>query len=125
MEGEAELVFLGGARAQRIQTLDELQKADIAVVVAVEDGDDALDERVVGELGNLKELGRLQRTALVPVNLAEILVKLLELTLAKVKILELSLLLCQLVTHFSSSILLISNRFKVCLYFSIKKIIIN
>ena len=88
-----------GTSTERVETLDEFQEGDVTVVVAVEDGDDALDQRIVGELGDLKELGGLERAALIAIDLAEVLVELLELALREVQVFELGLLLGQLVSH--------------------------
>jgi len=101
LECKSKLVFLAGARAERIEPLDELQEADITVVVTVQHGDDTLHQRVVRQLWNLKEFRRFECTTLITINLAEVLVQLLKFTLAKVQVLELSLFLCQLVTHCS------------------------
>lgn len=99
LECKSKLVFLAGTCAERIETLDEFQEADITVVVAVKHGNDTLHQRVVRQLGNLKEFGWFECTALIAVNLREVLVQLLKFTLAKVQVLELSLFLCQLVSH--------------------------
>ena len=93
LESESELVFLTGTGAERVEALDELQEGDVTVVVAVEHGDDALNERVVRELGDLEELGGLERATLVTINLAEVFVEFLELALREVQVLELGLLL--------------------------------
>ena len=99
LERESEFVLLAGAGAERVETLDELEERDVTVVVAVEDGDDALDQRIVGELGDLEELRGLKRAALIAIDLAEVLVELLELALREVQVFELGLLLGQLVSH--------------------------
>ena len=100
MEGKAQLLFGTGTSRERVETLDELKERDISVIVAVEDGDDTPDERVVCQLGDLEKLRRLQGATLVPIDLAEVLVELLELLLVEVQILQLLLLLLQFVTHF-------------------------
>ena len=101
LEGEAQLLLGAGAGGERVQSLHELEEADVSVIVAIEHGDDALDKWVVRQLRDLEELGGLKRTTLVPVDLAEVLVELLELLLVKVQILQLLLLLLQLVAHLS------------------------
>ena len=93
LERESELVFLTGTGAERVEALDELQEGDVTVVVAIEHGNDALNERVVRELGDLEELGWLERATLVTINLAEVFVEFLELALREVQVLELGLLL--------------------------------
>jgi len=93
LERKSELVFLTGTGAKRVEALDELQEGDVTVIVAVEHGDDTLNERVVRELGDLEELGGLERATLVTINLAKVFVKFLELTLREVQVLELGLLL--------------------------------
>ena len=93
LERKSELVFLTGTGAKRVEALDELQEGDVTVVVAVEHGDDTLNERVVRELGDLEELGGLERATLVAINLAEVFVEFLELALREVQVLELGLLL--------------------------------
>ena len=52
---------------------------------------------------DFEKLGRLKDTVLISVDLAEVFVKLLELALGEVKVFELSLLLCQLVSHLLSA----------------------
>ena len=79
--------------------MDEFEERDVAVVVAVKDSYNTPDEGVVGQLGDLEELGGLEGATLIPVNLAEVLVELLELLLIEVQVLELLLLLLEFVAH--------------------------
>ena len=109
LERKSELVFLTGTGAKRVEALDELQEGDVTVVVAVKHGDDTLNERVVRELGDLEELGGLERATLVAINLAEVFVEFLELALREVQVLELGLLLGQLVSHLKLSFRLFFN----------------
>ena len=84
--------------------MDEFEEGDVSVIVTIEDSDDTLDQGVVRELGDLEELRWLEGTALIAIDLAEVLVKLLEFALREVQVFELGLLLCQLVSHTSVSI---------------------
>jgi len=81
LEGKSELVLLAGTSAERVQPLHELQERDVTVIVSVKDGDDSLDERVVGELGNFEEFRWLESATLIAINFAEVLIELLELAL--------------------------------------------
>ncbi len=99
LERKSQLILGGGSRRERVQTLHELQEGDVSVVVAIKHCNDTLDERVVGELRDLEELRGLEGATLISVDLAEVLVQLLQLTLREVKVLELVLLLGHLVSH--------------------------
>ena len=99
LERKLKFVLLGSASGERVQTLHELQKWDVSVVVTIEHSDNSLDERVVLQLWDLKELGWLECATLISVDLAEVLVELLEFFLAEVQVLELLLLLSKLVSH--------------------------
>jgi len=50
LEGEAQLIFLGRACTQGVQSLDELEEGDVAILVLVEHCDHTTDEGVLGEL---------------------------------------------------------------------------
>ena len=102
LESETQLFLLTGTGGQRVQTLDELKEGDVTVIVAIKDGNDTAHKRVVGQLGNLKELRGLKGAALISVDFAEVLVELLKFALREVQVTELCLLLGQLISHFSS-----------------------
>ena len=102
LESETQLFLLTGTGGQRVQTLDELKEGDVTVIVAIKDGNDTAHKRVVGQLGNLKELRGLEGAALISVDFAEVLVELLKFALGEVQVTELCLLLSQLISHFSS-----------------------
>ena len=102
LESETQLFLLTGTGGQRVQTLDKLKEGDVTVIVAIKDGNDTAHKWVVGQLGNLKELRRLEGAALISVDFAEVLVELLKFALGEVQVTELCLLLGQLISHFSS-----------------------
>ena len=102
LESETQLFLLTRTGGQRVQTLDELKEGDVTVIVAIKDGNDTAHKRVVGQLGNLKELRGLECAALISVDFAEVLVELLKFALGEVQVTELGLLLGQLISHFSS-----------------------
>ena len=79
--------------------MHKFEEGDVTVIVAIENRDDTSDQWVVSELRDLEELRRLEGATLISINLAEILVELLQLSLREVEVLELLLLLCKLVSH--------------------------
>ena len=99
LESKSEFLVGGSASREGVKTLDELQEGDVTVLVAIEDADDALNQRVVRKLGNLEELAGLEGATLISVDLAEVFVQLLQLALGEVQILELVLLLGHFVAH--------------------------
>ena len=79
--------------------MHKFEEGDVTVIVAIENRDDTSDQWVVSELRDLEELRGLEGATLISINLAEILVELLQLSLREVEVLELLLLLCKLVTY--------------------------
>ena len=79
--------------------MHKFEEGDVTVIIAIENRDDTSDQWVVSKLRDLEELRRLEGATLISINLAEILVELLQLSLREVEVLELLLLLCKLVSH--------------------------
>ena len=81
LECETQLLLLRSASRQGVQSLDKLQERDVSVLVLVQYSNDSLHQRVLSQLRDVKEFLGLKGATLIFIDLREVLVKLLQLSL--------------------------------------------